>query len=237
MTDANTPTIEERYTSATGTSNLKVQLDRANVADILIAAGWSRNRFGTALMRLQSEWDGTPRPRPLTPAALRVLAGVLMKHPPMVLSQRGVQEWPMWRAKLQAHEWHMQELGLQYQRLKTLPEAREALAKFGWLSKIEQSETKAAAVLSWWLHPICPTCGGGGYELIAGTNRQSTRACAHCKGSGETKRPHGHDGWLMYAEIARSLDSAHDSIGENRRTVRDRKAWCHVQATNRAARG
>lgn len=224
-TENNVVTLDERYASATSASNLKVAMDRPNVADILIAAGWSRNRFGTALMRLQSEWDGTAKPRPLSDAALRVLAGKLMEHPPLVLSPHGVQSWPGWRAKLQAHEWHMQDLGLQFQRLKTLPAVREALARFGWLTKIESSETKAAAVIAWWLHHVCPICNGGGYELIAGSNRQSARVCGHCKGSRETKLPYGLDGWHLYTEIDKALNEARCSMGANRQSVRDRKRW------------
>ncbi len=53
MTDA--LSTEERYLTATNTSNLKVQAERTGAADVLIAAGWSASRIGGALMRLHTK--------------------------------------------------------------------------------------------------------------------------------------------------------------------------------------
>lgn len=48
---------EEKYLRATATSNLRVEADVIGAADILIAAGWSASRIGSALMRLHTKPD------------------------------------------------------------------------------------------------------------------------------------------------------------------------------------
>ena len=48
---------EERYLSATNTSNLRVEAERNGPADILICAGWSASTLGLALMRLHTKPD------------------------------------------------------------------------------------------------------------------------------------------------------------------------------------
>ena len=50
------PTLGERYSTATESSNLKVK-ETACDADILIAAGWAHEEIGSMLVRLQSEFD------------------------------------------------------------------------------------------------------------------------------------------------------------------------------------
>ena len=59
MTEA--PTTQERYARAVQSSSLRVEADVRGDADILIAAGWCKSKFGAALMRLQAEWDGAER--------------------------------------------------------------------------------------------------------------------------------------------------------------------------------
>lgn len=59
MTEA--PTTQERYARPVQSSSLRVEADVRGDADILIAAGWCKSKFGAALMRLQAEWDGAER--------------------------------------------------------------------------------------------------------------------------------------------------------------------------------
>ena len=74
---SDTPTIEERYISATQASNLKVEADKGGAADIIIAAGWSPSRVGQALMRLASEWDGAAKRPKMSDTDLILLRGRL----------------------------------------------------------------------------------------------------------------------------------------------------------------
>lgn len=57
------PGIEEQYSQATTSSNLRCEADKRSAADILIASGMSGSRIGGALMRLHSEYNrgGVPR--------------------------------------------------------------------------------------------------------------------------------------------------------------------------------
>jgi len=51
------PTISERYSSATESSNLRVT-DKRGDADLLIASGWLQDSLGSLLLRLRVEFDG-----------------------------------------------------------------------------------------------------------------------------------------------------------------------------------
>ena len=55
-------TIEEKYTSATHASDLKVEAEKTGAADVIIAAGWCKSHLGSALLRLHSEYDGASKP-------------------------------------------------------------------------------------------------------------------------------------------------------------------------------
>lgn len=54
-------TVDEAYSSAGNTSDMRVLAERRGDADILIAAGLSPSRFGLLLLRLHSEFDATSR--------------------------------------------------------------------------------------------------------------------------------------------------------------------------------
>lgn len=45
---------EERYLSASQSSNLKVETERTGDVDVMVASGWSHSHIGHALMRIQS---------------------------------------------------------------------------------------------------------------------------------------------------------------------------------------
>lgn len=70
-------TVEERYTTATHTSNMRVEADKRGDADLMIAAGWCSSTLGSALLRLHSEWDGLAKPRKMTKAAIEAYAATL----------------------------------------------------------------------------------------------------------------------------------------------------------------
>jgi hypothetical protein len=226
-TDPTRPTIDERYTSASNTDDLTmdVQVQATQPADVLIAAGWSRSRLGAALQRLHSEWDGAEKPRKPTQLQIDALAAVWprAKIPssefPLVLSEREMSRRRVAeekgipaKAARQAHDWWVHELGLLFQKLKTLPEVRERLERWARQQGIEDEKAKVAQVLSFWLDHTCRTCGGARWEVIPGTNRQSNRLCQACKGSGEMQLPHGLDGRRIEREINTSVRASADSM-------------------------
>lgn len=57
MSNDERPGVEETYSSAITSSNLRCEAERRGDADMLIAAGWSPSRIGAALMRLHTEYD------------------------------------------------------------------------------------------------------------------------------------------------------------------------------------
>lgn len=84
------PTIEEAYTSANTSSNLRVEADKRGDADLLIAAGWSGSRIGMALMRLHAEYDSTSIP-PGGSVTDAVLLQINLKTLPNIREQVGLQ--------------------------------------------------------------------------------------------------------------------------------------------------
>jgi hypothetical protein len=203
--------VEEMYSTAVGASNLRVELDRRNVADMVIAAGMNPHRLGLALRRLATEWDSTAKPPPMSDRILESLAAKYkrIKGTGLVLvttvDRRGVtteeQLIPLVAAKREADAWHAHELGLLFQRLKTLPEVRTALMSEaqGW--QIEGSAHVVGAVLQWWLQPRCPVCFGVKKRVVQGTGRTSSKNCWKCKGTGEAAVPHGLLGRKMLGYI------------------------------------
>ena len=55
--------IEEQYSQATTSSNLRVEAEKRGPADVLIASGMSNSRIGGALMRLRAEYGSDSVPR------------------------------------------------------------------------------------------------------------------------------------------------------------------------------
>ena len=214
------PTVEERYTSAVNTSNLKVEADRSNVADVLVAAGWSRSKLGAALQRLHSEWDGSEKPpKPTALAISQLEASLPLPVIPAEVTgrERAAQQAANVReraklAQATATKWHVHDLGLLFQKLKTLPEARERLTFWARAYGMDDAAAKVAAVLSFWLDHTCRTCHGAKWELIPGTNRHSSRACKACKGRGEMALPHGLEGRRIESEITEAVRASANSM-------------------------
>lgn len=172
--------VEEIYTSAMTSSNLRVEADRPSDADVIIAAGWNQSRIGGALLRLHTEWDSSEKPR-LATGDQFVPAGKTTKE------QRA-------HAARQAHAHNLHEMGLLLGKLKALPAVRMQVAlqllKWG----IEDAEQKAAEIIRWWLSQACPACGGTKFQVVEGTNRHSSKTCKTCCGTGKRTIPHGQEG-------------------------------------------
>lgn len=102
--------IEEQYSSAMTSSNLRVEADRPGDADVIIAAGWNQSRIGGALLRLHTEFDASEKLR-LATAEQFMLAGKTTKE------QRAA-------AARQAFAFNLHETGLLLGKLKALPDVR-----------------------------------------------------------------------------------------------------------------
>lgn len=87
MTNDNMPCLDENYATAVCTSNMRVHVDRKNVADVLIASGMSRSRTGAALMRLRTEYGSHSVPRSTATATDHKLTMLKLRSLDAVLKQ------------------------------------------------------------------------------------------------------------------------------------------------------
>ena len=212
------PTIEEQYGTSVGASNLRVMAERRTPADMVIAAGMNKHRLGMQLRRLATEWDAVGKPPRPDARNIEAMAAKYKRIPDtgLVLVEsvdrdgNPVEErlLPLVAAQREAERWYAHDLGLLFQRLKTLPETREALvfefkkrAENGWhtpyrypWNRVDEVRHVVAAVLQWWLAPICQTCHGVKKRVIAGTGRTGSKDCSACRGTGERSVPHSYIG-------------------------------------------
>ena len=90
-------------------------------------------------------------------------------------------------------------------KLRSLPESKAALiAK----AKDWEAPDRAVDVLLWWLDQVCPACHGTQYQIIQNTNRQSAHPCKVCRGTGQTRCPHGNKGQLLIGWLDECVYSA-----------------------------
>ena len=87
-------TVEESYTSATTSSNLRCEPDKRTDLDVLIAAGCTPGILGAALMRLRSEFDSSSEKQARTVTDAILLTGKL-KSLPRVLE--AIEAWAVLR--------------------------------------------------------------------------------------------------------------------------------------------
>lgn len=195
-------TVEERYTTATHTSNMRVEADKRGDADLMIAAGWCSSTLGSALLRLHSEWDGLAKPRKMTKAAIEAYAATL----------DGTEKQKLLVANRDATAWHIHEIKLMLGQLKGLPSVREQLIVTAHRMGIANPVDVAVAVLVWWLDHVCLSCHGQQREVIKDTPILSDVVCPVCRGSGERELPHGQDGRAIERVIKESLGMARTGI-------------------------
>ena len=154
MTEA--PTTQERYARAVQSSSLRVEADVRGDADILIAAGWCKSKFGAALMRLQAEWDGAERWGVRTPK--KPSKREIMSEAQVTMSKgiRKITTTSMEAARLKLEKRYESELAKAVRALKTLPEVAAQLQLK--LSQGGESADLAGPLLLYWLDSACKTC-------------------------------------------------------------------------------
>lgn len=218
------PTVEEGYSTAIGSSNLKHDPDRPGAVQMIIAAGINPHTLGKALMRLRTEWDASAKPIAPLPEQVRALASTYRKEKsglvlvPKAGGKPGETEavTPVVAAQREADGWHEIELGRLLQRLKTLPMVRGALVRWATDEGIEGAPHVVAAVLIWWLDNRCRTCKGVQKRVVEGTGRTSSKNCSKCHGTGEMKVPHGFLGRKVLGHINACRGSASKHLKETK---------------------
>lgn len=181
------PSRAERYECATSTSDLTMRHSDfpPGAPDILAAMAWSKKQLGTTLIRLASQWD---REKPARQRARSVAQFMAMGM-------------PRDRARLQASREKHELAGAYYRSvvaaiasLRDLPAVASQLTLQAVVWDMEDADAKAAAVLRYWLDPVCKACEGRGAPLIAGTNQASPQRCPDCAGRGRLHPPYGEEG-------------------------------------------
>lgn len=176
-------TTQERYTMATKSSSLRVQADVQGDADYLIAAGWCKSRFGVALMRLQSEWDGAERRVPIKPtkrdiikaAQVRIESTVqAVKDKQKRIYVRSITAESMEQSRKRLEKAYQSQMSKAIAPLKTLRAAGLHLSIKLSIEGVE-AEDLPARVLLYWLDPHCKVCQGTGIQV------QSERGCGKCR--------------------------------------------------------
>lgn len=231
MTDEK-PTISERYSSATESSNLKVNgPDKRDSADIIIAAGWLADSLGALLLRLRREFETASgdlgRARKYCDAQLDMAAELRRQfRKELDVNGFGPGRADLLLRQAAAIEKTMAgvvttERALALGRLKSLRETKEILGKFAL-----QQATKnrfmvpdkvvlilVGRVLDVHMDPLCHHCGGRGFN--GGTSRSDkTILCRHCSGTGHRKDHIGQNArehWfarLLLTQMDRVLERA-----------------------------
>lgn len=191
-------TVDEAYSSACTASSLKMEAERRTPVDVLTASGLSPHLVGGQLLRLRTEYDSSERPR--------------MARASQFAQGRNPKE-----ASQAARDYNLHELGLLLGKLKSLPTARTMLSNQLTYWGTKDADTIAAAVLRWWLNPVCHECHGTKYEAVPGTGRLSARACKHCQGSGIEKVPHGQIGRRLANWVDVALMHSREGISKRLR--------------------
>lgn len=181
------PTRAERYDCAAVTSDLTMRHSDfpPGAPDILAAMAWSKKQLGTELIRLASQWDRDKPARRRARTAAQFMAMGHNREQARLLASREKHEFSgvYYRAVVEA-----------IAGLRELPTVAAQLTLQAMKWDMEDADAKAAAVLRYWLDPVCKTCEGRGAPLIAGTNQQSPRKCEECHGKGKTEPPYKEEG-------------------------------------------
>lgn len=217
--------IEEAYTSAGNSSDLRVEADLRGDADLIIAAGWSPSRVGMALLRLHSEWDMAAKPRKPTPASVNALAlSLRISRPPAYVIHPDRMESHLDRmnpvkclelARRQAAEWHARETLNLIGKLGSLRAVRKQLVEYVPKWGIQEAAVKVPAIIAYWLEQTCRTCHGLKFLQVANTPALSAKACRACHGTGIAPIPYGNEG----KRVANYMD---DCVQRARTSIRHR---------------
>lgn len=205
-------TVEESYISAGNSSDLRVEADKKNVADVLIAAGWTKGILGHALMRLRSEWDGSAKPTRQSPEQILVTASKL----PRTVEIEGVavvrtDKELLALASQQADAWFMTELQLLRVRLKSLRTVHDQLKQWAVVHGAIHPERFAHNIVCYWLDSVCPACDGKGQGVIEGSPVLG-HTCKTCHGTGKRREPMGDLGRQALSMMDECVMTARNSM-------------------------
>jgi hypothetical protein len=230
--------IDERYAAATNSSDLRVT-DGKGDADLLIAAAWVPDSFGTLLLRLTSEYDAVKGEHGIAVAEFD-----RMERVACLLEQTGKEGSEERKKGIKMAE-ELREMAVAQalsarlftlMHLKSLRETKQALFSIA-VSRVRRlkldfdDSTTASLVgnaLDVYLDRTCHKCQGRGSR---GGYGSPVVICRHCNGSG--KRLAGSKRWeqerrdfvaSMLSEMDRSVARAVSSVAQAIRGLSDKWA-------------
>lgn len=219
--------VEEAYTSATTTSDMRVanDSDKQGDAETIIAAGMSKSAVGACFMRLHGEWARSERPRLPDANAVKKLADSLtfdqlvkMRIDLGISSIGNLKPSAVvahMAADAQAKAWYVAEVEALLGKTKSFKTAKGHLIEHlaDWTTHpIALVEKISVEVLIWWLDRQCKVCNGTQWEVAPGSNRHSNRPCKACRGTGEGKLPRADDGRQLANYIDDCVQAARTCI-------------------------
>ncbi|WP_370681013.1 hypothetical protein [Comamonas sp. GB3 AK4-5] len=208
-----TPTTQERYLTAIHSSSLRVEAAWSGDADYLIAAGWGKYRFGSALMRLHSEWDAAARRGCRIPRqATRKQIAALAQHFSRQEGAEKVTQAHSEKARQSLAEKFELELRETMCALKSLPSVRLHLSIKAAMEEVADAEAMSALLLLHWLQPGCPVCCGRRFQLQPWTDVLSNKPCGGCGGSGCAPAPGGEKGKALLNYLDDCVNVARQAI-------------------------
>lgn len=241
------PTISERYSSATESSNLKVNgPDRKDSADIIIAAGWLADSMGALLLRLRREYEMASgdlgRARQYCLGRIDI-AAELRKQ---AKKERQAEQFGPGRADLSLRQAAaierevagilVTERALALGRLKTLRETKEVLGGFAvkqatkvrFMVPDRVVQILVGRVLDVHLDPLCHHCCGRSFNGGA-FRSDKVVLCRHCNATGHRKDHIGQnerEHWFarhLLSEMDRVLARAAGGMAVSLRSDRERE--------------
>lgn len=224
MTNTTTkPTLIERMTSASHSSDLSVSLDFRGDADFLIASGMQPAKLGRLVYQLMSEWDAKPKPRHLTPADIERVANDMPRITKKTKDRRGervTEVLDIAGAQAAAAQWSAQTRRDILAKLPSFIKLTDHHAGFmPWVlaQGIEDGLAKLSNVLLWWCDRRCNECGG--------TNLARGKTCKACYGFGTRDVPHGADGLKISEHIAQHVDRSRQLTKSNLKSMQKMKEF------------
>ena len=157
-------TIEDAYASAQTASNLRMNMESRTPIDVVLAIAISKNRLGSAIMRLHTEWDrvrGDVRKTPSDASALECVAHIDVDTFMSSRLREVSQSLPSWRIVEQSLVRRCQE------------------------ADIAHASSVVRSALFYFLNPTCEHCHGTGVDVRHGRDDE----CKACKGTGRRRLP------------------------------------------------
>jgi hypothetical protein len=237
------PSIGERYTSATESSNLRVGIHE-NGADIIIAAGWSGDGIGASLLRLRAEFDAVRAEHEQAARALKEAeAATTALEARQAAEEERKRFGPTFAELLRQRAEQSRGCATRSAttaraliliKLKSLPATRDALGRLAVIQATKERYMKPDAevlklvgrCLDVWLDPTCPACTGRGFT---GGYDGPQVFCRPCSGNGRRRGALGMD--EVEQRFSKHILGMMDrSVSAAETTMRRRLNWAPTRA-------